>query len=266
VSENSQTAGTCIEGEGERFAPGEPVASAPPISVDTFGEQEEMVRNFSSAGPSLERIQKVVHLHMSHKYDCSWRNQISGSKAILFVLDASGSMAGSRLGICKKSIQNILENFIADDDHVGLIAFASHTEVMFEMMTKKGNLRLMLERLKQLEVFGQTNFYDAMLEGVQKLSEIVSNNRWVITLTDGEDTGSTVDLDGSKASSMIKELKLNVACITVGKLNARFMEIIQKYIDNSKNGMHVEASNTQKIADAFKQVAHLIDGGLNECL
>jgi len=271
VQKNTQSyggTGPCIEGEGEgeRFAPGEPVASAPPISVDTFGEQEELVLNFSGNGPSLERIQKVVDLHMSHKYDSSWRSQVSGSKAILFVLDASGSMAGSRLCICKKSIKNILENFISDDDHVGLIAFASHTEVMFEMMTKKGNLRLMLERLQELEVFGQTNFYDAMLEGVQKLSEIVSNNRWIIALTDGEDTGSTVDLDGSTASSMIKELKLNLACITVGKLNARFMKIIQNYIDNSKNGMHVEASNTQKIADAFKQVAHLIDGGLNECL
>jgi len=48
---NAQTAGDtgpCVEGEGERFAPGELVASAPPISVDTFGEREEMVINFSS--------------------------------------------------------------------------------------------------------------------------------------------------------------------------------------------------------------------------
>jgi len=205
-------------------------------------------------------------LHMSRQYTASWATQISESKAILFVLDASGSMAGSRLRICKESIRNILENFISDDDHVGFIAFASHTEVMFDMMTKKDNLRLMLERLQQLEVFGQTNFYDAMLEAVQKLSKVVSSNSWIIALTDGEDTGSKVDVDGSQACTMIKELRLNVACITVGTLNARFMKIIENYIENSKNGMHVEASNTQKIADAFKQVAHLIDGGLNECL
>lgn len=193
-------------------------------------------------------------------------NQISGSKAVLFVLDASGSMAGSRLRICKESIKNILENFIADDDNVGFIAFASHTEVMFDVMPKKGNLKLMLQRLEQLEVFGGTNFYDAMLEAVQKLSEVKSSNRWIIALTDGEDTGSKVDSDGSQATGLIEEIKLNVACITVGKLQDRSMKVIEKYVAKASNGMHVEASDTQKIADAFKQVANLIDGGLNECL
>jgi len=175
-------------------------------------------------------------------------------------------MAGSRLRICKESIRNILENFISDDDHVGLIAFASHTQVMFEMIPKKDNLQFMLERLKQLEVFGQTNFYDAMLEAVKKLSEVASDNRWIITLTDGEDTGSKVDRDGSRATGIIQEQRLSVACITVGQLHADFMKIIDMYIARSKNGMHVEASNTRKIADAFKQIAQLIDGGLNECL
>jgi len=203
---------------------------------------------------------------MSRQFSVSWKDHFSGSKAILFVLDASGSMAGSRLRICKESIRNILENFISDDDHVGFIAFASHTMVMFDMIPKKGKLQFMLERLQQLEVFGQTNFYDAMLEAVQKLSAVAGTNRWIIALTDGEDTGSKVDPEGAQATKIIQEQQLNVACITVGKLPDRFMKIINQYISSSKSGMHVGAENTQKIADAFKKIAHLIDGGLNECL
>jgi len=205
-------------------------------------------------GISQKRIQQVVDLHMSRQFTGTWKNQISGSKAIFFVLDASGSMAGSRLRICKDSIRNILQNFVSDDDHVGLIAFASYTDVLFEMTQKKNNLQFMLQKLEQLQVFGTTSFYDAMLDAVQKLSDVDSENRWIITLTDGEDTGSKVDRDGSRAADIIQEQKLNVGCITVGTLPADFITIIDKYISKAKNGMHVEASNTRKIAEAFEQI------------
>jgi len=175
-------------------------------------------------------------------------------------------MAGSRLRTCKDSIRNILQNFVSDNDYVGLIAFASYTEVLFEMTQKKDNLQFMLKRLEELEVFGTTSFYDAMLDAVQKLSDVDSENRWIITLTDGEDTGSKVDRDGSRAADIIQEQRLNVGCITVGNLPADFITIVDKYIARAKNGMHVEASNTRKIAEAFEQIAQLIDGGLNECL
>jgi len=259
---------TCLatEGEGERYGPGEPVASAPMVRVDTFEKQDVNEGKISSSGPSRKRIQKVIDLHMSRQFTVSWKDQLSGSKAILFVLDASGSMAGSRLRICKNSIRNILENYVSDDDHVGFIAFASHTIVIFEMIPKKGKLQFILERIEQLEVFGQTNFYDAMLEAVQKLSAVVGTNKWIIALTDGEDTGSKVDPLGAQATKIIQEQRLNVACITVGQLPDKFMNIIENYISSAKSGMHVGASNTKKIADAFQKIANLIDGGLNECL
>lgn len=267
--ENVQAVGeTCLatEGEGETYGPGEPVASAPSLRVDTFEKQDETEGTISSSGPSRKRIQKVIDLHMSRQFTVSWKDRLSASKAILFVLDASGSMAGSRLRICKDSIRNILENYISDDDHVGFIAFASHTMVLFEMIPKKGKLQFMLERIEQLEVFGQTSFYDAMLEAVQKLSAVVGTNKWIIALTDGEDTGSKVDPRGYQATKIIQEQRLNLACITVGKLPDKFMKIIENYISSAKSGMHVGASNTKKIADAFQKIAHLIDGGLNECL
>jgi len=266
--ENVQAVGETYigtEAEGEGYGPGEPVASAP-LRVDTFEKQDENWGKISSSGPSRKRIQEVIDLHMSRQFTGSWKDQLSGSKAILFVLDASGSMAGSRLRICKDSIRNILENFISNDDYVGFIAFASHTIVVFEMVPKKGKLQFMLERIEQLEVFGTTNFYDAMLEAVQKLSAVVGTNKWIIALTDGEDTGSKVDQEGAQATKIIQEQRLNVACITVGKLPDKCMKIIANYTSSAKSGMHVGASNTKRIADAFKKIAHLIDGGLNECL
>jgi len=237
-------------------------STAPPLEdtySEEFGERQGLPL-------TSERLNQIVELHMTRQFSSSWNKQRSESKAVLFLLDASGSMAGSRLHICKESLKSILENFISDEDYVGFIAFASYTKVVFEMMLKQGKLRLMLERLNQLDVFGATKFYDAVLEAVQMLAKVESNNRWIIALTDGEDTGSRVDAHGTAASKIIEEARLNFACITVGKLPAESMEIINGYVSSAADGMHVEASDTVKIAAAFKEVAHVLEGGLNECL
>jgi len=237
-------------------------ATAPPLedtNREEFGEGQGL--RLTNA-----RLNEIVELHMSRQFSSSWNKQTSGSKAVLFLLDASGSMAGSRLHICKESIKNILENFISDEDYVGFIAFASYTKVVFDMMLKKGKLRLMLERLNQLDVFGATKFYDAVLEAVQMLAKVQSSSRWIIALTDGEDTGSSVDRSGTAATKIIEEASLNFACITVGKLPDQTIKIINGYVSSAVDGMHVEASDTVKIADAFKEVAHVLEGGLNECL
>jgi len=255
-----------MDGEGETCSRVQVVASAPAFRVDTFEKMDGNEETFVSSGPSYERIQKIVDMHMSRQFTNSWQDQNSASKAILFVLDASGSMSGPRLRTCKDSIRNILENFTSYDDQVGIIAFAHSTKVLFDMMRVADKLQFMFERLEQLEVFGRTNFYDAMLEAVQKLSKVESGSKWIIALTDGADTGSFVDQDGSIARKIIEVKGLNVACITVGDLPAMSMKIIKNYVASSNKGMHVEASDTRKIADAFKQIAHVIDGGLNECL
>jgi len=160
------------------YAPGVNMrATAPPLQSESYMHQSREGNGDAQFGPSQTRIQNIVELHMTRQFTSSWSKQKLGSKAVLFLLDASGSMAGSRLRICKESIQNILENFISDDDFVGFMAFASYTRVLFDMMVKKGKLKFMLERLHQLEVFGGTKFYDATLEAVQILEKVERDSK-----------------------------------------------------------------------------------------
>jgi len=116
------------------------------------------------------REYKAIEMHMSSAFGDGWQVQrVTVPKDVFFVLDASGSMAGSRLQVCKNSIKNILENFIDDNDRVGFMAFASHTKVLFNLIKRKGNLAKMIKEVDDLSTFGATSFYDAILESVNIL-------------------------------------------------------------------------------------------------
>jgi len=212
-----------------------------------------------------DRVYKSIQMHMSNAYGDDWKvQQRSVLKDVLFVLDASGSMAGSRLQVCKNSIKNILNNFIDDDDRVGFMAFASHTKLLFDLILRKGNLERMTKEVDDLSTFGATSFYDAILEAVNKLVAECTDERdaskWIMALTDGEDTCSTIDLDGVKAIELLRKSGINIAVITVGNLPAETMRVVNAYVKAANRGMHVEANDTGKIATAFERVADLIQG------
>jgi len=173
-------------------------------------------------------------------------------------------MAGSRLQICKNSIKSILNNHIDDNDHVGFMAFASVTKLLFDLTRKEGNLSRMIREVDDLETFGATLFYDAILEAANKLISVGTEDRsaskWIMALTDGEDNCSTIDRNGEKAIRLLKENGISIAIITVGKLPQKTINIVNSYVKAAARGMHVEANDTAKIATAFERVASLIQG------
>jgi len=69
--ENTKTLGfksSDVEGEGECYLPGEPVASAPSWRVNTFEAPGENEGKGSASGISQKRIQQVVDLHMARQF------------------------------------------------------------------------------------------------------------------------------------------------------------------------------------------------------
>jgi len=197
------------------------------------------------------------------------------SKSIEFVFDASSSMRGERFDTCKKSIRMILKEHVNPEDSVGFLIFASYTKEVFPLMLMGGNLEHRLADVAGVQELRDTAFYDAVLEGLQKLNDSPgdASSKWLVTLTDGQDFDSKVDVNpqGSKVCKLLKTSGVNIAVITVGSLPRATINVVGSYVQAAEStgamGLHVVASDSAKISEAFAHIASIMgDDGLAEAL
>lgn len=201
----------------------------------------------------------------------------AGPKAVHFVLDASGSMAGTRLATCKTAIHNILDNYIDDKDTVGFLAFAHYSKDIFPLQLKvQHNVRTVQQlhrHVDSVETFGRTAFYDAVKQGLGQLGPAVDPGipKWLVALTDGADTDSSSS-SASAAEGLIRATpNMNVAVITVGDLPHQTIGVVNRWVQAAQSagctGVHVPASDADKIREAFESIAEMMaDDGLTEHL
>merc|ERR1711971_860395 len=123
------------------------------------------------------------------------------------------------------------------------------------------------QRVQEVDVFGGTAFYDAVLEGLERVSKLSSSmSKWVIALTDGADGHSKKDKGGnigSKAEHLLKTIpNVNICVITVGSLPEETISVVTKYVRAAEasggKGLHIVASDAAKIAEAFTAIGNLM--------
>jgi len=122
--------------------------------------------------------------------------------AAWFVVDASGSMAGSRWTKAQEGIRSCL-NQLTPTDFVGLITFSDKVNVIDAKLKQD----LLPEPFFRMSPSGGTALYDGIAQMVilstkihVELSKSLPVNviSYVVVLTDGEDTASKIDLEGTK--------------------------------------------------------------------
>ena len=122
----------------------------------------------------------------------------SGPKNILLLLDTSGSMDGLRMENMKTAAERVVST-LTIGDRVALIPFSTKAEVV-----EVGSQKLMkanedvkeqlIQRIRNLEAVGSTNFYDAFDKAFSIMQEAIPNelvvecNTAVLFLTDGKMT------------------------------------------------------------------------------
>jgi tetratricopeptide (TPR) repeat protein len=196
-------------------------------------------------------------------------------KHIKFVLDCSGSMSGSFIEQCRKSIIDIVGQYINNADNVTLITFNESCKVLFSSLVKQNYLDYITSSVNNHEntkTTGGTAFYDAMNYAitVKLASNSVSNpivksdakfDDWVIALTDGEDNRSTVN--PGQLEKIINMTNTNLVIITVGQL--KNSAHIANFCKQSKlcKRIHINAdTNPNGIAQAFSKAARFMVGQL----
>lgn len=105
---------------------------------------------------------------------------------VILVLDVSSSMTGDKLQKVKEDTNSLLDTFLSNSNNrVGLITFSSSSQIVSNLTNDR---ELLQDEINQLEVSGETNYYDALINVDTMLdSYIKEDNRslMVLFLTDG---------------------------------------------------------------------------------
>lgn len=185
------------------------------------------------------------------------------SKNIFFVLDSSGSMDGAPMAQCKKSIKNIIGDYLVDNDNISLVTFSTIVNEIFPFRNKNTYIKEINNDIDlKINVGGMTAFYDAIDYSISKINGIGDN--WIIALTDGEDNSSKIN--SKQLAKKIGLLSINMIIITVGSIKT---ENIIKHLCDSCNkkgkGIFIKSltNNREDISKAFDNVANILTGQLN---
>lgn len=220
-------------------------------------------------------LKNMCLFHLSEIYDQTGNNGLaeqirsdlsitgsSGPKHVIFVLDVSGSMGGSRIKSCRQSITSILQNSMKPNDSASLLTFSTETRWVFKYKTIEQSLEDMLLKVRNnTQTGGRTAFYRAVQQAgthIHEKNEMDNSNQWIVALTDGDDNSSG-DVNSNTVARFIKRNNINIIIITVGDLQSS--QEIKKIADSSEMGLHMSANDIKGIEEAFGQAIEYINRG-----
>ena len=110
-----------------------------------------------------------------------------GSRALMLVIDRSGSMQGVKVELAKSAAVASVE-LLSSRDYVGVAAFDSAATWIVPMRRASDPGRINA-RIATLNAGGGTNLHPAMVAGYQALAEVHAKVKHMLILTDGRTTG-----------------------------------------------------------------------------
>lgn len=185
-------------------------------------------------------------------------------KAVSFVLDVSGSMAGGRMARTKANLLMVFDKYINAADDVCYIEFNTRVTTRVPLSQKSPEHRRAME---QASAGGGTNFYDAMMESIQQLGRSKGNRKkYIIALTDGANGRSQASVHD--VCSMLKKHEEITPFIigAGGDIPYNDVSIMQQMVGENPpeptiGGKYVKAERTEDLEAAFEAVAQ----AMNDC-
>ncbi|MHA1986250.1 MAG: tetratricopeptide repeat protein [Promethearchaeota archaeon] len=241
----------------------------------------EKLQNFPLMKNNLEAMiglyenQGNTTLHHKAELELSKINDLLVSKKdVVFVIDQSGSMKEwGKMQAARMGALGVFNETINIGDRVAIIGFHSIINKILELTEKKGNIAEIVEIFKNLEnTRYETALYEAIAYAIGILNkapliqgqETQERQKWVITLTDGEDNASKGGFTSKRISTLVKNINppLNFILIGVGPELKKVHRKMTQMVNATPLGKYItiySAKNVQKrIADAFKRVKEIM--------
>ena len=174
------------------------------------------------------------------------------------IFDVSGSMEDKIEGV-----QDAVEHFVksvAPGDEIFLIKFSDDADIVQDFTDDK---KLILRTVQNLEPRGGTALYDAVLLGLQKISEGKHRKRALLLLTDGNDTASSTKFEEITALARKSEVIVYGLGIGHGEKGSNHSGIFDSQVKDT-----VDMRTLQVLADATGGNAYYLENaheGGREC-
>ncbi|MHA2034988.1 MAG: tetratricopeptide repeat protein [Promethearchaeota archaeon] len=233
-----------------------------------------LMKNDLEAMINLYENQGDTTLHHKAELELSKLNDLLVSKKdVVFVIDQSGSMKEwGKMQAARMGALGVFNETINIGDRVAIVGFHSIINMVLELTEKRGNIAEIVDLFKYLEnTRYETALYDAIAHAIDILSKAPSiqgqesqeRQKWVITLTDGEDNLSK-EFNPRKISTLIKSIHppLNFVLIGVGPELKKVHRKMTQMVNSTPLGKYItiySAKNVQKrIAEAFTRVKEIM--------
>ncbi|MEM9510965.1 MAG: extracellular solute-binding protein [Cyanobacteria bacterium P01_E01_bin.35] len=182
----------------------------------------------------------------------SWQTYAKKSSQVVVLIDTSGSMQGTKLATIKSTLLNYIQN-LGEKEQITLIAFDSQIDPPVTIKGNQAGKDKGIEFISQLKAGGGTRLYDSSLYARDWLMQNFRNDaiNAVLVLTDGEDSGSQINLD--QLSQRLRESNFesgeSIAFFTVGygregEFNPQALQAIAEL-----NGGYYRQGNPQTISN-----------------
>ena len=194
--------------------------------------------------------------------------KIQSARDLMVAVDLSGSMEAEDFSDAQgnrmtrlEAVKRVLDDFIArrKGDRLGLIFFGNAAFLQVPFTQDYDTVRLLLDEAQVRMAGPQTMLGDAIGLAIKLFEESDVENRVLILLTDGNDTGSKVP--PVKAAEIAKQRKITIYTIAIGdpetvgedKLD---IETLQKMAELT-GGSYFHANNRGELAQIYQQLDQL---------
>lgn len=180
---------------------------------------------------------------------------------IVFALDSSGSMSGSKMTLCKEATMEFIK-LLKDRDKISVMSFASDAKVYLRnQIIGDTTLSAIQSSVSSIKATGNTNYkaglnkaLSLIIEGREQednSQEDISRQSLIVFLSDGS---PTTNYDSS-AISQLKYLAetVNCRCVTIG-LGSGVKETYLKEMAAAGNGEYIYVSNASQLASVFETI------------
>jgi Mg-chelatase subunit ChlD len=168
---------------------------------------------------------------------------------VILVLDRSGSMRG-RAFVRLKAAAIQFVNSLNATDQAAIYSFSSTITRDQDWTSDKA---LLIKAINSLKTGGRTSMYSAVHEATDYASTVTTGNpAQVITMTDGDDTASSISLKQLQAE--VKTKQVPVYTIGLGKVNGRILDNIATWT----GAVYYYAPNPDALAEVYANISGVL--------
>ena len=151
------------------------------------------------------------------------------TRAILLVIDKSGSMRRDKKLVYAKEAARALATNLMEHDLIGIVGFDVSPFVVVPLGSVDRLRAVIGAQVDRLKAGGRTFLYPAIVEARNQLEKKDASSKHVIILSDGE-TGGTGSDYIDLVSSMRRNLKIKVSTVAIGdQANVPLLRRIAQY-------------------------------------